>query len=145
MNEKRANSVILGQVVANAITALQEIEDNASEESGDKGSIFTLNSSILAKLLVAIGECTEWGRIALLSAIANYRAVDEKEAEHICERVMPQFQHANPSVVLAAVKVILIHIRYVTREEFVKSTMRKMAPPLGELFSCERMSEHKLR
>lgn len=68
----------------------------------------------------------------MLSAIAKYRAVDEKEAEHICERVMPQFQHANPSVVLAAVKVILIHIRYVTREDFVKSTMRKMAPPLGE-------------
>ncbi|KAK9894994.1 Adaptor protein complex beta subunit [Cystobasidium minutum MCA 4210] len=112
-----------------------EIEDTASEESGDKGAIFSLNSSILAKLLVAIGECTEWGRIALLSAIAKYRAVDEKEAEHICERVMPQFQHANPSVVLAAVKVILIHIRYVTREDFVKSTMRKMAPPLVTLVS----------
>lgn len=94
--------------------------------------MFTLDSQILGKLLVAIGECTEWGRIALLSAIANYRAVDEKEAEHICERVMPQFQHANPSVVLGAVKVILIHIRFVTSQEFVKSTMRKMAPPLGE-------------
>lgn len=45
---------------------------------------------------------------------------------------MPQFQHANPSVVLAAVKVILIHIRFVTNQEFVKSTMRKMAPPLGK-------------
>lgn len=126
---------MLFQVVANAITALAEIEEAASEETGESGTVFTLDTHILGKLLVAIGECTEWGRIALLSAIANYRAVDEKEAEHICERVMPQFQHANPSVVLAAVKVILIHIRYVTREEFVKSTMRKMAPPLGKLGS----------
>ena len=60
---------------------------------------------MLVKLLVALGECTEWGRIAILTAIAKYRAKDEKEAEHICERVVPQFQHANGSVVLAAVKV----------------------------------------
>lgn len=94
-----------------------------------------------------MGECTEWGRIAILGAIAEYRAVDEKEAELICERTTPQFQHANGSVVLAAVKVrprpvledglqmsaqvILIHIRSVRREEFVKTIMRKLAPPLG--------------
>lgn len=41
----------------------------------------------------------------MLNALARYVAVDEKESEHICERVVPQFQHANGSVVLAAVKV----------------------------------------
>lgn len=122
-------------VVANAVTALAEIEETASEESGIKGSIFQLDSALLAKLLVALGECTEWGRIAILTAIAKYRAGDEKEAETICERVMPQFQHANGSVVLAAIKVILIHLRSVHREEFIKSTMRKMAPPLVTLVS----------
>lgn len=94
------------QVVANAITALTEIEESASEEEGTSHEkIFTVDSNILSKLLIAIGECTEWGRITILNAVAKYEAVDEKEAEHICERVIPQFQHANGSVVLAAIKV----------------------------------------
>lgn len=95
------------QVVANAITALAEIEDAATEESGQSGTIFALNSQNLQKLLVALGECTEWGRIAILTAISRYQTQDEREAEQICERITPQFQHANGSVVLAAIKVCL--------------------------------------
>ncbi|KAL1670955.1 hypothetical protein EV122DRAFT_256825, partial [Schizophyllum commune] len=60
---------------------------------------------------------------------------DDKESEHICERVVPQFQHANSSVVLAAVKVIMIHMRNVRREELLKQPVRKMAPPLVTLLS----------
>jgi vesicle coat complex subunit len=59
----------------------------------------------LNKLLIALNECSEWGRVAILSALARYEAQDEKESEHICERVVPQFQHVNASVVLGAVKV----------------------------------------
>ncbi|ORY54077.1 Adaptor protein complex beta subunit [Leucosporidium creatinivorum] len=117
-------------VVANAVLALSEIQESAEDES-----IFVLDSPTLSRLLVALGECTEWGRIAILNAVAKYKAEDEKEAEHICERVIPQFQHANGSVVLAAIKVIMIHIRDVSREEFVKGIMRKMAPPLVTLVS----------
>lgn len=91
------------QVVANAVTALTEI-DEAAASTEPPTAVFVLDSAIIGKLLVALGECTEWGRIALLGAIARYRAADEKEAEQICERVMPQFQHANASVVLAAIK-----------------------------------------
>ena len=94
-------------------------------------TIFVLTPDLIQKLLVALGECTEWGRIAILTAIAKYRSQDDKEAEQIIERVTPQFQHANGSVVLSAVKVILIQLRQVRREEFIRSTMRKMAPPLG--------------
>ncbi|KAI5480635.1 clathrin binding protein [Pseudohyphozyma bogoriensis] len=117
-------------VVANAVLALTEIQESAEDPS-----IFVLDSATLGRLLVALGECTEWGRIAILNAVAKYQAEDEKEAEHICERVIPQFQHANGSVVLAAIKVIMIHIRMVTRDEFIKSIMRKMAPPLVTLVS----------
>jgi vesicle coat complex subunit len=91
---------LAAQVISNAVTALCEIQ-----KASDARDIFVLDSALLSKLLVALGECTEWGRISLLSAIGEYTAVDEKEAEHICERVTPQFQHANSSVVLAAVKV----------------------------------------
>ncbi|KAJ8291960.1 AP-1 complex subunit beta-1 [Rhodotorula toruloides] len=136
-------------VVANAVVALTEIQEAAEDEP-----IFVLDSQTLSRLLIALGECTEWGRIAIMGAVARYQAEDEKEAEHICERVIPQFQHANGSVVLAAIKaslhrsletrrgltsaseqVIMIHMENVHREEFVKNILRKMAPPLVTLVS----------
>ncbi|EGG05426.1 uncharacterized protein MELLADRAFT_88081 [Melampsora larici-populina 98AG31] len=121
-------------VVANAVTALTEIHECAIT-TDPSDTVFILDQPVIQKLLVALGECTEWGRIALLGAIARYRSVDQKDAEQICERVIPQFQHANASVVLAAIKVIMIHVRDVRREEFVKQIMRKMAPPLVTLVS----------
>jgi AP-1 complex subunit beta-1 len=109
--------------------------------------------------LIALGECTEWGRIAILGAVARYKAEDEKEAEHICERVIPQFQHANGSVVLAAIKVrppqtkllyfceltrslqvVMIHIEAIGDADFVKNILRKMAPPLGAFIAAPSCS-----
>lgn len=71
-----------------------------------------------------------WGRITILTTLAEYKAQDVKEAEHICERVVPQFQHVNPSVVLAAVKVIFLHMKVIS-PELCRQYIRKMAPPLG--------------
>ncbi|GJC77530.1 AP-1 complex subunit beta [Colletotrichum liriopes] len=76
--------------------------------------------------------CTEWGRVTILTTLADYPAADAKESEHICERVAPQFQHVNPSVVLAAVKVVFIHMKAVS-PELVRSYLKKMAPPLVTL------------
>ena len=75
-----------------------------STSSSDPG-VFVITPSILNKLLIALNECSEWGRVAILNALARYETQDDKESEHICERVVPQFQHVNGSVVLAAVKV----------------------------------------
>ncbi|KAH7090848.1 clathrin binding protein [Auriculariales sp. MPI-PUGE-AT-0066] len=127
-------------VVANAVTALTDIHIQASEAAKTDGESnsqaeFIISASVLQKLLIALNECTEWGRVAVLTALARYEATDEKESEHICERVVPQFQHANGSVVLAAVKVIMIHMRHVRREELIKQLVRKMAPPLVTLLS----------
>ena len=89
--------------VANTIAALSDIHF-ASVAAGSEEGLFTIDSSVLQKLLIALNECSEWGRVAILNALARYDAVDERESEHICERVVPQFQHANGSVVLAAIK-----------------------------------------
>ncbi|KDQ16993.1 hypothetical protein BOTBODRAFT_30372 [Botryobasidium botryosum FD-172 SS1] len=129
-------------VVANAVVALTDIHQTAlaaaeSENPPDPRATFTLDSHILNKLLIALNECSEWGRVAILSSLARYRAVDEKESEHICERVVPQFQHVNGSVVLSAIKVVMIHMRGVGREDLVKQLVRKMAPPLVTLVSSE--------
>ncbi|KIJ42018.1 hypothetical protein M422DRAFT_68159 [Sphaerobolus stellatus SS14] len=125
-------------VVANAVLALTDIHNAAAAQPSSSTTdkpIFPLNSQILSKLLVALNECTEWGRVAILTALARYTATDEQESEHICERVVPQFQHVNGSVVLAAVKVIMIHMRNVKREDLTKQLIRKMAPPLVTLLS----------
>ncbi|KAF8968749.1 adaptin N terminal region-domain-containing protein [Flammula alnicola] len=125
-------------VVANTVAALTDIHIAATSQPGTSSSdpgIFHITTSILNKLLIALNECSEWGRVAILNALARYVAQDDKESEHICERVVPQFQHVNGAVVLAAVKVIMIHMRGVRREELTKQLIRKMAPPLVTLLS----------
>lgn len=112
-------------VVANSVTALSEINHSAPETGALK-----VTPNTLRKMLMALNECTEWGRVTILSTLAEYRAADVKESEHICERVAPQFQHVNASVVLAAVKVVFLHMKYVG-PELGKTYLKKMAPPLG--------------
>ncbi|KAG1791054.1 adaptin N terminal region-domain-containing protein [Suillus plorans] len=117
-------------VVANTVAALTDIHisatSNQPSDSTSDPAVFSITSAILNKLLIALNECSEWGRVAILNALARYDATDDKESEHICERVVPQFQHVNGSVVLAAMKVIMIHIR---------NLIRKMAPPIVTLLS----------
>ena len=112
-------------VVANAVTALAEISEVAPETKA-----LQISPNTLKKMLMALNECTEWGRVTILTTLADYKASDVKEAEHICERVSPQFQHVNPSVVLAAVKVVFLHMRYIGPDA-ARSYLKKMAPPLG--------------
>ncbi|KAK1673911.1 adaptin N terminal region-domain-containing protein [Colletotrichum godetiae] len=114
-------------VVANSVQALSEITETAPETRA-----LVVTPATLKKLLMALNECTEWGRVTILTTLADYPAADTKEAEHICERVAPQFQHVNPSVVLAAVKVVFIHMKAVS-PELVRSYLKKMAPPLVTL------------
>ena len=88
-----------------ALTDIHIAATSGPSTTSAESAIFTITTSILNKLLIALNECSEWGRVAILNALARYVAQDDKESEHICERVVPQFQHVNGSVVLAAVKV----------------------------------------
>ncbi|QPH10243.1 hypothetical protein C2857_001470 [Epichloe festucae Fl1] len=114
-------------VVANSVQALSEISETTPETRA-----LVITPAILKKLLMALNECTEWGRITVLTTLADYPATDMKESEHICERVVPQFQHVNPAVVLAAIKVVFTHMQAVNPET-VRSLLKKMAPPLVTL------------
>lgn len=111
--------------MANAIAALSDIHEaslrindapqSSTDEDGNPSSpsttpkpnphLFIIDQATLSKLMVALNECSEWGRIAILNTLATYKAADNEESEQICERVMPQFQHNNAAVVLGAVKV----------------------------------------
>ena len=112
-------------VVANSVTALVEINEAAPDTKA-----FHVTPASLKRMLMALSECTEWGRVTILTTLADYKAIDVKESEHICERVSPQFQHVNPSVVLAAVKVVFLHMKHIN-PDLAKQYMKKMAPPLG--------------
>ncbi|KAI9823511.1 MAG: beta-adaptin [Phylliscum demangeonii] len=116
-------------VVANSVTALAEITEAAPATKA-----LRVTPAVLKKLLMALNECTEWGRVTILTTLANYKAADVKEAEHICERVSPQFQHVNPAVVLAAVKVLFLHMQKINAD-LSRQYLRKMAPPLVTLVS----------
>ncbi|TIB74184.1 hypothetical protein E3Q24_00652 [Wallemia mellicola] len=120
-------------VVANAVTALTDIHNSPHPDSPG----FIIDRDILNKILVALNECTEWGRISILSALCRYTPTEEKETEYICERVLPQFQHANGSVVLSAIKVVMINLQRLQREDFIRQLVRKMAPPLVTLVASE--------
>ncbi|KAK9197798.1 hypothetical protein WN944_012981 [Citrus x changshan-huyou] len=118
-------------VVANAVAALAEIEENSSRP------IFEITSHTLSKLLTALNECTEWGQVFILDALSRYKAADAREAENIVERVTPRLQHANCAVVLSAVKMILQQMELITSTDVVRNLCKKMAPPLVTLLSAE--------
>ncbi|XP_031259500.1 beta-adaptin-like protein C [Pistacia vera] len=118
-------------VVANAVAALAEIQENSS------GPIFEISSHTLSKLLTALNECTEWGQVFILDALSRYKAADAREAENIVERVTPRLQHANCAVVLSAVKMILQQMELITSTDVVRNLCKKMAPPLVTLLSAE--------
>lgn len=117
-------------VVSNSVTTLVEIQQSAPELDA-----LRISSSTLKKLLLALNECTEWGRITIMTTLADYRIADTREAELICERVSPQFQHVNPSVVLSAIKVVFLHTRHINAD-LAKTYFKKMAPPLGTWLPC---------
>ncbi|XP_042490783.1 beta-adaptin-like protein C [Macadamia integrifolia] len=118
-------------VVANAVAALAEIQENSSRP------IFEITSPTLTKLLTALNECTEWGQVFILDALSKYKAADAREAENIVERVTPRLQHANCAVVLSAVKMILQQMELITSTDVVRNLCKKMAPPLVTLLSAE--------
>ncbi|QPG74338.1 hypothetical protein FOA43_001665 [Brettanomyces nanus] len=115
-------------VVANAISALLEI----SKMGGSQ--LLNIDSRIMKKLLITLNECTEWGRISILTAMENFDTSDVTEVDHIIEKVTPQLQHENPAVVLSSIKVILKQMDKVSNDQRER-LLRRLASPLCSLLS----------
>merc|ERR550537_1804630 len=96
-----------------------------------------VNAMVLQKLLAALNECTEWGQVFILDALARYTPSDPREAEGIIERVTPRLQHANSAVVMSAVKVIMGYLEQVQNEDTIRAVSKKLAPPLVTLLNSE--------
>ena len=77
-----------------------------------------------------------YGRAGRLTALfGGFRPgqIDSREAENIVERVSPRLQHANPAVVLSAVKVLMIYMDLIRNKDIIQALCRKLAPPLVTL------------
>ena len=116
-------------VVANAVAALAEISEYTERD------VFRLSSRTVGKLLPALNDCSEWGQVYILNALADYAPRDSGEAEQACERVTPRLNHANSAVVLAAVKLILNYMEFINSSEVTRELLKKLAPPLITLIS----------
>eukprot|EP00929_Paragymnodinium_shiwhaense_P078931 TRINITY_DN4096_c0_g2_i1.p1 TRINITY_DN4096_c0_g2~~TRINITY_DN4096_c0_g2_i1.p1 ORF type:complete len:909 (+),score=257.80 TRINITY_DN4096_c0_g2_i1:91-2817(+) len=122
-------------VVANAVAGLAEVSETCQRDlmrlDGKRGK------ETMEKLLAALNECNEWGQVFILDAAAQYIPRDSKDAEEIAERTTPRLQHANPAVVLCAIKVVLMCMDYIDNQELNRLLAKKLNPPLVTLLSCE--------
>lgn len=119
-------------VVANAINSLSEIRDMNTNENLE---ILAFNREVINSLLLCLNECTEWGRITILNTLAEYDTNNAEEANHIMERVIPQLQHVNPSVVLSSIKAILHHLNAIPVTAQRSNILKKLSAPLVSLVS----------
>ncbi|KAI3388701.1 hypothetical protein SNEBB_002164 [Seison nebaliae] len=119
-------------VVGNSVAALTEI----SQVCGSP--VYELNLQMVNKLLTVLNECTEWGQIIILDAIANFIPENRRMAESICERVTPRLAHANAAVVLSAVRALMRFMQMLDEQtEFYQKLTQKLAPPLVTLLSSD--------
>ena len=118
-------------VLSNTVAAIAEI----SEIRGRP--VVQLTPQIINRVLAALNEATEWGQIFILDYIASYTPNDSKEAESIVERITPRFAHANPAVVLSAIKVTVKLLDLITSPEVVRNVVKKLAPSIVSLINSE--------
>jgi hypothetical protein len=88
-------------VAANAVAALTEIN------SGRVDPLFVPTGTTVNNLLAAIDQATEWSQVEILDFVATYRPQDVADARGIIARVISRLSHANPAVVLSAVRCCL--------------------------------------
>ncbi|CAJ1973844.1 unnamed protein product [Sphenostylis stenocarpa] len=97
------------QVVANCLSALQEIwtsESSTSEEAAREREML-LSKPIVYHLLNRIKEFSEWAQCLVLELVSNYIPSDNSEIFDIMNLLEDRLQHANGAVVLATVKLFL--------------------------------------
>ncbi|ORY83626.1 adaptin N terminal region-domain-containing protein [Protomyces lactucae-debilis] len=116
-------------VIANALAALMDMCDRAENMR------LNINAHLAAKLVAALNECSEWSQTYILEALMSYIPQTPGDAEVIAERVSPRLQHANASVVLTVIKLLLYLTNYMPDAEEVQLLCRKMSPPLITLLS----------
>lgn len=116
-------------VVANAISALSELINLTQNKD-----LFVIDNVILDKLFKTLNECSEWGRVSILKALATYNTDDVTIVNQMIEMVSPQLQHENPAVVLNAIKILIKQIPKLNDTDSQK-VLKRLSAPLCSLMS----------
>lgn len=124
-------------VVANSVAALRDISENSLAEHKQLAGI-QMTQSVLQKMLATLSECTEWGQVFILESLSEYKST-EQEAANIIDSVLPRLSHANASVVLSAIRVIMVNIEYIKEKQ---ALLKKIAPSLISLLSVSNEMTH---
>lgn len=94
-----------------------------------------MTPSLMHKMLNALPECSEWGRVYILDFLADNIPSQFKDVDESIQRIIPHLAHQNAAVVLSAAKVIIKYMDFVTETEKIRSISRKMAAPLISLMN----------
>ncbi len=122
-------------VVSNVIAALADIQSLSPTIDA-----LQLNEAIVKRLLSILNDCTEWGQVFILDAIAAYSTGIMEEAEKIVESVLPRLQHANQAIVMSAVNLLLQHglvSETLPENHHLRTVLeRKLSAPLISMLSA---------
>ncbi|PVU92367.1 hypothetical protein BB561_003879 [Smittium simulii] len=121
-------------VVANAVASLREMNEIAKNRN-NSDLVWILDETTVTHMLSIINECFEWGQIAILEALVDYTPSSEKSAIYICKSVFPRLQHANCSVVLTSIRLLLTYQKFITNSEILEQVNKKIVPSLISLLS----------
>ncbi|PVV04470.1 hypothetical protein BB560_001037 [Smittium megazygosporum] len=121
-------------VVADAVSSLREINQVAMAK-GIKQPVWVLDRETVEKLSSVMNDCTEWGQISILEAFLDYSPYSENEAISICKSVLPRLQHANCSVALTSIRLLLSYERFISDTSVCQGFINKIIPPLVSLLS----------
>jgi AP-1 complex subunit beta-1 len=111
-------------VVSNALVALAEIGILTGN------NILIIGKKNLKRILIALNEASEWGQVYILDCLLSYTPKKASSAEDIIENIIPRLTHANPAVVMSAIKVILKLLNKVENEEKLKIFYKKLSNSL---------------
>lgn len=118
-------------VVANAVAALSDIYGRYPQLD-----VLCMDSLMVRRLCRALPECTEWGQVFILDALAVLKPETHNDSVEVMEAVLPRLQHANGSVVLSGVKVLLTHLQYLPHgHEMGGVVLKRLEAPLLSLLS----------
>lgn len=138
------NKELCLNLMENDLIPMIRNEDNAIVLGNALASCMELQSLInykqvvydnIMKFLNILNESSEWTRITILTAIADYEAHDESESLKIIDRVVPHLQHVNPSVVLSSVKVVMKNLNFVNNNSKKNGFLEKLATALVSIMS----------
>ncbi|TID18613.1 hypothetical protein CANINC_003863 [Pichia inconspicua] len=115
-------------VVANTVASLLEISKITQKD------VLKMDSKVLSKLLSILNECSEWGRISILSSLVSYDATSLSEVHEILEKISPQLQHENPAVVLTTIKVLIKQLGKLPENER-ENALTRLSSPLCSLLT----------